>query len=112
MVAIAKRCAIIIATLSVVVLSAAVGRNSLGAAEQAARPNILFLFSDDQSPRTVGCYPQSWPWVRTPNMDRLAKSGIRFTHCYLGSWCMPSRVNLVTGNYPQEMSLIRVVEKE
>jgi arylsulfatase A-like enzyme len=76
-----------------------------------AKPNILFLFSDDQSPRTVGCYPQSWPWVRTPNMDRLAKSGIRFTHCYLGSWCMPSRANLLTGHYPHAVQSMRMEGK-
>ena len=57
-------------------------------AAAADRPNILFIFSDDQNPRTIGCYPQSWPWVKTPNIDRLAKGGVRFTHCYLGSWCM------------------------
>src|SRR5437762_13813707 len=70
-------------------------------AAAADRPNILFIFSDDQNPRTIGCYPQSWPWVRTPNIDTLAKGGIRFQHCYLGSWCMPSRANLLTGRYPR-----------
>lgn len=85
------------------------GRNRVAAAETAvARPNILFIFSDDQSPRTVGCYPESWPWVRTPNMDRLAKAGVRFTHCYLGSWCMPSRANLLTGRYPHAIESMRM----
>jgi len=75
----------------------------------ADRPNILFLFSDDQNPRTIGCYPQSWPWVRTPNIDALAKGGIRFEHCYLGSWCMPSRANLLTGRYPHAIESMRMV---
>src|SRR5262249_16905033 len=83
-----RRIALVLIAL---LIGAACGEFASGQA--AERPNILFLFSDDQSPRTVGCYPQSWPWVKTPNMDRLAKSGIRFTHCYLGSWCMPSRAN-------------------
>src|SRR5689334_145177 len=39
------------------------------AAEPARRPNILFIFADDQSYKTVGCYPESWPWVKTPNID-------------------------------------------
>ncbi len=79
-------------------------------AQQAAskRPNILFLFGDDQNTRTIGCYPGSWPWVKTPNLDRLAKSGIRFNHCYLGSWCMPSRANLLTGRYPHALESMRM----
>jgi arylsulfatase A-like enzyme len=78
-----------------------------GAAD-TSRPNILFLFSDDQSTRTIGCYPESWSWVRTPNIDKLAQSGIRFTHCYLGSWCMPSRANLLTGRYPHAVQSMRM----
>jgi arylsulfatase A-like enzyme len=81
----------------------------LSAVSSAAdRPNILFLFGDDQSTRTVSCYPESWPWVKTPNIDRLAKSGIRFKHCYLGSWCMPSRANLLTGRYPHAVQSMRM----
>ena len=55
----------------------------------AEKPNILFIFADDQSYKTVGCYPESWPWVRTPNINALAKSGVRFHGAYLGAWCMP-----------------------
>jgi len=60
-------------------------------AEPPKRPNVLFIFADDQSYKTVGCYPESWPWVKTPNVDALAKSGVRFHGAYLGGWCMPSR---------------------
>jgi arylsulfatase A-like enzyme len=77
-------------------------------AAAADRPNILFLFADDQNTKTVGCYPESWKWVQTPNIDRLAKGGIRFTHCYLGSWCMPSRANLLTGRYPHAIESMRM----
>ena len=56
-----------------------------GADTKARRPNILLIYADDQSYKTVGCYPESWPWVRTPNIDSLAKSGIRFHGAYLGS---------------------------
>jgi hypothetical protein len=45
----------------------------LHAADAAgARPNILFILTDDQSHRTVGAYPEAYPWVHTPHMDRLA----------------------------------------
>lgn len=71
--------------------------------EKDSRPNILFLYADDQSTKTVGCYPESWEWVKTPNLDALAKKGVRFTHCYLGSWCMPSRATLLTGRLPHSI---------
>ena len=58
------------------------------------KPNILFIFTDDQSHRTVSCYPEAYEWVKTPNIDGLAKIGTRFTHAYFGSWCMPSRATL------------------
>ena len=61
------------------------------------RPNILFIYTDDHSYRTVGAYPQSYPWVRTPNLDRLAAEGVRFEYAYIGTWCMPSRATLLTG---------------
>ncbi len=63
------------------------------------RPNILFIFTDDHSYRTVGCYPQAYPWVRTPVIDRLAQQGVRFESAYNGSWCMPSRATLLTGHH-------------
>ena len=69
-------------------------------AAEAKRPNILFIYADDQSTKTVGCYPGSWPWVKTPNIDALAQNGVRFHAAYLGSWCMPSRATMLTGRFP------------
>jgi len=66
---------------------------------QPKRPNILFIYTDDHSYRTVSAYPEAYPWVRTPNIDALAKEGIRFTTAYIGTWCMPSRAALLTGHY-------------
>ena len=68
-------------------------------AEAADRPNILFIYTDDHSYRTVGAYPQSYPWVKTPVMDKLASEGVRFEYAYIGSWCMPSRATLLTGRH-------------
>ena len=42
------------------------------------RPNILFIYTDDHAHRTVGCYPQAYPFVKTPNIDQLASEGLRF----------------------------------
>lgn len=61
------------------------------------RPNILYIFTDDQSIRTLGCYPGAQPWVSTPNIDKLAEKGVRFKTCYTGAKCVPSRGNALTG---------------
>lgn len=81
------------------------------AADGPKRPNILFIFADDQSYKTVGCYPESWPWVKTPNIDALAKSGVRFHGAYLGGWCMPSRAALLTGKHPHGIQSMRMEGK-
>ena len=80
-------------------LSAIAGVAATTQAATPQRPNILFIYTDDHSYRTVSCYPEAYPWVRTPALDALAKKGIRFTTAYIGTWCMPSRASLLTGRY-------------
>ena len=77
-------------------------------AKPGRAPNILLIYTDDHSPKTVHCYPESYPWVQTPHIDALASRGIRFTHCYLGSWCMPSRASILTGRYPHGIESMRM----
>jgi arylsulfatase A-like enzyme len=79
-----------------------------GAAEDAQRPNILFIYTDDHSYKTVSCYPEAYKFAKTPNIDSLAARGVRFTHCYLGSWCMPSRASLLTGRHPHGIESMRM----
>tara|TARA_B110000495_G_scaffold137570_1_gene120630 strand:+ start:373 stop:1935 length:1563 start_codon:yes stop_codon:yes gene_type:complete len=74
----------------------------------AKKPNILFIFTDDQSHRSVGCYPESPDWVNTPNIDSLAEKGIRFAHCYMSSWCMASRATLLTGHQSYGIKSMRM----
>jgi arylsulfatase A-like enzyme len=81
---------------------------NVGAAEPPKRPNILFILTDDQSYKTVGCYPEAWPWVKTPRIDALARSGVRFHGAYLGGWCMPSRASLLTGRHPHGIQSMRM----
>ncbi|MCB1276377.1 sulfatase-like hydrolase/transferase [Prosthecobacter sp.] len=71
-------------------------------AAETSRPNILFIYTDDQSQRTLGCYRDegAWPWVHTPNIDRIAAEGVRFTTAYGASWCSPSRACVMTGLLP------------
>ena len=62
----------------------------------AERPNIVFILADDLGYGEVGCYGQKF--IQTPNIDRLAAEGMRFTQCYAGSHvCAPSRSTLMTG---------------
>lgn len=81
------------------------------AAEEARRPNVLFIFSDDHSYKTVSCYPEALPGARTPSIDALAKTGVRFTHAYMGAWCMPSRASLLTGRHPHGIESMRMSGK-
>ena len=64
----------------------------------ASTPNIVFLFADDQSTYSVGCYGNKD--VRTPNMDQLARDGLTFDkHYNTTAICMASRANVFTGMY-------------
>jgi arylsulfatase A-like enzyme len=83
----------------------------LCAADAPKKPNILLIYADDQSYKTVGCYPESWLWVQTPNIDALAKSGVRFHGAYLGAWCMPSRASMLTGHQPHAIQSMRMEGK-
>jgi arylsulfatase A-like enzyme len=74
----------------------------------ADRPNVLLIYADDQSYKTVGCYPEAWPWVKTPHIDALARSGVRFHGAYLGGWCMPSRASILTGRQPHGIQSMRM----
>ncbi len=59
-------------------------------------PNIIFILADDLGYGDLGCYGQKQ--IQTPNIDKLAKEGLRFTQCYAGSTvCAPSRCCLMTG---------------
>jgi len=72
--------------------------NSFISRSNAARkPNILFIMADDVGRQVLGCYGGTS--YKTPNLDRLARTGIRFNHCYSSPVCAPSRVKLMTGRY-------------
>ena len=77
----------------------------------AVRPNILFIYTDDQSSRTVGCYEDAFDFVKTPNIDALAKTGVRFSRAYIGSWCMPSRATMLTGHHQHGVESMRMEGK-
>ncbi|MEI6467634.1 MAG: sulfatase [Verrucomicrobiota bacterium] len=64
-----------------------------------ARPNVLFIIADDLTATALGCYGNAI--CRTPNLDRLATQGTRFTRAYCnGTYCGPSRASFMSGYYP------------
>ncbi|HEV8273967.1 MAG TPA: arylsulfatase [Chitinophagaceae bacterium] len=65
-------------------------------AQKNSRPNIIFIFADDLGYGDIGCYGQQK--IETPNIDKLAQKGMKFTQFYSGSTvCAPSRSSFLTG---------------
>jgi len=65
----------------------------------SARPNVVIFFSDDLGWGELGC--QGNPQIPTPNIDAIARDGVRFTNGYVAAtYCSPSRAGLLTGRYP------------
>lgn len=66
--------------------------------QMTKRPNILFIMSDDHAARAISCYGAGLN--RTPNLDRIARQGMRLDKCYVtNSICTPSRAAILTGTY-------------
>jgi len=88
-----------IAALILVTILAVLPMESVTAGTKATRdsvPNIILIMADDLGYGDLGCYGQKD--IQTPNIDRLARDGIRFTQAYAGSTvCAPSRSSLMTG---------------
>ena len=74
--------------------------------ESSSRPNFVVILADDLGYSDLGCYGGE---IRTPNLDALAKAGLRFTQTYNSSRCCPSRASLLTGLYPHQAGIGRFV---
>src|SRR5689334_8097678 len=74
---------------------------------QARPPNIVFIYCDDLGYGDIGPYGSN---IRTPNLDRMAAEGVRFTQFYSANpVCSPSRAALLTGRYPTRVGVQRVL---
>jgi arylsulfatase len=71
-------------------------------ASAAERPNIVVILVDDMGWSDIGCYGSEIP---TPNLDSLAKGGLRFTQFYNTGRCSPTRAALMTGHYPHQAGM-------
>ena len=69
------------------------------AADKPVHPNIVFILADDTGIDDYGCYGSDRFKGKTPNIDALAKSGIRFERCYSAPLCGPSRCQIMTARY-------------
>jgi uncharacterized sulfatase len=78
---------------------------TLAVAAAPARPNLLFILADDQAPWAIGA--AGHPQVKTPNMDRIAREGARFTHALTPTpVCSPARASIMTSRYGTEVGIL------
>ena len=88
-----------------------INHSSIAKADQpklaGARPNIIVILADDVGYSDIGCYGSE---IETPNLDALAKTGIRFTQFYNTARCCPTRAALLTGLYAHQAGIGHMVD--
>ncbi len=92
-----------IAAAIIMAVPGGLGVSTAHAAGKSTKPNIIFILADDLGLGNVGVYGGSF---KTPNIDKLAGEGLRFSHCYSLPVCGPSRCLLLTGRYPFRTGLL------
>jgi len=75
----------------------------------AERPNILLVLTDDLGFSDLGCYGGEIP---TPNLDRLAAGGLRYSSCYTSARCCPSRASLLSGLHPHQAGVAEMTANQ
>ena len=101
-----SRATVFACTLLTITTSGAAGENASEAGSTSAvakgRPNIVIILCDDMGYSDIGCYGGE---IATPNLDRLAADGLRFTRFYNAARCCPTRASLLTGLYPHQAGM-------
>jgi len=95
-------------TLGAGVASLTISNWVQGNQRTADKPNFVIIFTDDQGYQDIGCFGS--PSIRTPNLDRMAAEGTKFTDFYsAAAICSPSRAALLTGCYPPRVGITKVL---
>ncbi|MFA5688725.1 MAG: sulfatase-like hydrolase/transferase [Kiritimatiellales bacterium] len=82
------------------------GMSAVNSSAEVKRPNLLLIYIDDLGDRFLGCYREDGQNSDTPNIDRLASTGVRMTDGYVtASICTPSRAAVLTGRYQQTFGI-------
>jgi arylsulfatase len=92
-------------TLPFAVLAAAAGTSNCASEQPKSKPNIIVILADDMGYSDMGCYGGE---IETPNLDRLAQNGLRFSHFYNAGRSCPTRASLLTGLYPHQAGIGRM----
>ncbi len=100
----ASRAVLLAAVLSAPPLMATRGLAAAETRDQASKPNIVFILADDLGWADIGCFGSGF--YETPNIDRLASRGMRFTSAYAACpVCSPTRASILSGKYPARLHL-------
>ena len=94
-----------LAVLAALLISACLAGRTF--AQPAPRPNVVVILADDLGYSDLGCYGSE---ISTPNIDRLAQDGVRFTQFYNQARCCPSRAALLTGRYPHQVGIGAMID--
>src|SRR6201989_1015313 len=95
-------------TCGVTLLAATMMTSPHAIAQQPQRTNIVFIMGDDIGWSNIGVYNQGMMAGRTPNLDKLASEGMRFTDYYAEASCTAGRANFITGELPIRTALTTV----
>jgi arylsulfatase len=81
-------------------------KKEMANSSNTSKPNIVLIMADDMGFSDIGCYGSE---IATPNLDRLARNGVRFAQMYNNARCCPTRASLLTGLYPHQAGVGHMV---